>query len=261
LSLEAVSSRKTPYSPWGLLLEGHANVFALRAFKEGLLELQDEGSQLVTLLCSAKPGQLVIDACAGGGGKTLALAAEMRNKGEIWALDSSERRLKPLRLRARRAGADNIRIQAVGESGAFAANVARFAGKAQLVLVDAPCTGIGALRRHPDARRQLTPERLDELAALQLAILHRFSALVRPGGRLVYATCSLFREENEAVVERFVSENGHFTVEPSARALPPGLGARISEAVPPRAAEPWLRLLPHRHGTDGFFAGVLTRTG
>jgi 16S rRNA (cytosine967-C5)-methyltransferase len=166
-----------------------------------------------------------------------------------------------LRLRARRAGADNIRVQAVAEDGPFPANLARFVGKAQLVLVDAPCTGIGALRRHPDARRQLTPERLSELAALQLAILRRFSVLVRPGGRLVYATCSLFRAENEAVVEQFLAEDGQFTVEPAVRDLPEGLGERIAAAHSGSPSEPWLRLLPHRHGTDGFFAAALVREG
>jgi 16S rRNA (cytosine967-C5)-methyltransferase len=261
LELEAVGSRPTPFSPWGLLLEGHANVFALRAFKEGRLELQDEGSQLVALLCAARPGQLVVDACAGGGGKTLALAAEMRNKGEIWALDASERRLKPLRLRARRAGADNIRVQAVEERGAFPANLSRLMGKAHLVLVDAPCTGIGALRRHPDARRQLTPERLAELARAQLEILGRFAPFVRPGGRLVYATCSLFRDENEAVVEGFVASERGFAIEPAASALPSGLGERIGAALSSKTSEPWLRLLPHRHGTDGFFAASLVRKG
>jgi len=202
----------------------------------------------------------VVDACAGGGGKSLALAGEMRNKGEIWALDASERRLKPLRLRASRAGADNIRVQAVPESGPLPAGLSRLAGKAHLVLVDAPCTGIGALRRHPDARRQLTPERLAELAALQLAILRRFSPLVRPGGRLVYATCSLFREENAAVVEQFLAGDERFSGEPAAEVLPSGLGARLSEALPEALrASSWLTLLPHRHGTDGFFAAALKR--
>ncbi len=262
LFLEAIRSRRTPYSPWGLTLEGHSNVFALQAFKDGLFEVQDEGSQLVTLLCAARPGQLVVDACAGGGGKTLALAAEMRKKGEIWALDTSERRLKPLRPRASRAGADNVRVQVIPETGELPANIARLVGKAHVVLIDAPCTGIGALRRHPDARRQLTPERLLELSTVQREILRRFSALVRPGGRLVYATCSLFREENEAVVEAFLAETpGRFVAEAASRILPSGLGERLSAVLPEPSGEPWLRLLPQRHGTDGFFAAALRREG
>ena len=261
LELEAVASHSTSYSPWGLTLENRTNVFALRAFKEGLIELQDEGSQLVALMGAARPGQLVIDACAGGGGKSLALAGEMRNKGEIWALDTSEVRLKPLRERASRAGADNIRIQAVTAADPLPPNLSRLVGKAHLVLVDAPCTGIGALRRHPDARSQLTPERVDELAAIQLQILRRFSALVRPGGRLVYATCSLFREENAAVVEAFLDEQATFTPEPASGVLPVGLGGRLAEALPESMkGSPWLTLLPHRHGTDGFFAAAMTRS-
>jgi 16S rRNA (cytosine967-C5)-methyltransferase len=262
LELEAVTSHRTPYSPWGLILENRTNVFALRAFKEGMLELQDEGSQLVALMGAARPGQLVIDACAGGGGKSLALAGEMRNKGEIWALDASERRLKPLRLRASRAGADNIRVQAVSDDGPLPANLSRLGGKAHLVLVDAPCTGIGALRRHPDSRRQLTPERLGELAALQLKILSRFAALVRPGGRLVYATCSLFREENHEVVDRFLTGDGRFVAETASSILPAGMGEKLKAALPESLrSSPWLSLLPDRHATDGFFAAALKRAG
>jgi 16S rRNA (cytosine967-C5)-methyltransferase len=262
LELEAVASRRTLYSPWGLILENRTNVFAIRAFKEGMLELQDEGSQLVALMGAARPGQLVIDACAGGGGKSLALAAEMRNKGEIWALDASERRLKPLRLRASRAGADNIRVQAVSDDGPLPPNLSRLVGKAHLVLVDAPCTGIGALRRHPDSRRQLTPERLRELATLQLQILNRFAALVRPGGRLVYATCSLFGEENHEVVDRFLAGDARFVAEPASSVLPAGLGERLNaELLESLRGSPWLRLLPERHGTDGFFAAALKRVG
>jgi 16S rRNA (cytosine967-C5)-methyltransferase len=205
---------------------------------------------------------LVIDACAGGGGKSLALSAEMRNKGEIWALDTSERRLEPLRLRANRAGADNIRVHVIGDQDPLPPTLARMQGKAHLVLVDAPCTGIGALRRHPDARRQLTEDRLGELSALQLGILRRFASFVRPGGRLVYATCSLFRQENADVVDRFLAENPSFAAEPADSVLPKGLGARIAGALPVHLQQsPWLTLLPNRHGTDGFFAASMRRVG
>jgi 16S rRNA (cytosine967-C5)-methyltransferase len=262
LALEAVPSRRTTYSPMGLTLENRANVFALRAFKEGLLELQDEGSQLIALMGAARPGQLIIDACAGGGGKSLALSAEMRNKGEIWALDTSERRLEPLRLRANRAGADNIRVQAIGEESPLPANLARLEGKAHLVLVDAPCTGIGALRRHPDARRQLTEDRLRELSALQLRILRRFASFVRPGGRLLYATCSLFRQENAEIAEGFLAVDSRFAAEPADSVLPAGLGGQLAAELPmPMQGSPWLILLPHRHGTDGFFGASMKRSG
>jgi 16S rRNA (cytosine967-C5)-methyltransferase len=135
-------------------------------------------------------------------------------------------------------------------------------GKAHLVLVDAPCTGIGALRRHPDARRQLTEDRLAELSALQLRILRRFAAFVRPGGRLLYATCSLFRQENADIAERFLAEDSRFVAEPADSVLPAGLGGRLASELPvPMRGSPWLIFLPHRHGTDGFFGASMKRVG
>jgi len=262
LGLEA---RPTPLSPLGITL-GDGNVFALAPFKQGKLELQDEGSQLLALLCRARPGQVVIDGCAGGGGKTLALAAEMHNRGELWALDSNAKRLVQLKPRARRAGAHNVRSIVIPPEGPFPAAVEKLRGAAHVVLVDAPCSGIGALRRNPDARRRLTEASIQEHAGLQLAILRRLAPLVRPGGLLVYATCSVLRAEDEAVAGAFLGDGGFTPVPPHEL-----LGSTVADAIDARlpaapqglrspADLPSLRLWPQHHGTDGFYAAALRRT-
>ncbi len=262
LLAEGTSSEPCRYSPWGLVLDGHANAFALPSFREGLFELQDEGSQLLAGLCGERPGARVVDACAGAGGKTLALAALMHNRGEVWALDVREDRLEPLRLRARRSGAQNLRRQVITPEGGFPPLVERLRGRADTVLVDAPCTGIGALRRNPDARRRLTEASVREHAERQLAILRRMAPLVRRGGRLVYATCSVFWAENEDIVEAFLPGSG-FTPEPVEASLGAPLAAALQAAVadgpPALRARLGLRLWPQRHGTDGFFGVALRR--
>jgi 16S rRNA (cytosine967-C5)-methyltransferase len=249
---EGVASEPTRLSPWGLVLDGHANAFALATFREGRFEIQDEGSQLVALACAARPGWLAVDACAGAGGKSLALAAEMRNRGTIWALDSDEGRLGEARRRARRAGVHNLRTRTVPAGPEAAGALGDLEGKADLVLVDAPCSGLGTLRRKPDARWRLRPEEPERFARTQRELCARFGALVRPGGRLVYATCAIGRTENDEVAD-FVERELPFEPAP----LAPLLGearARAAGAVGGR-----LHLFPHRHGTDGFFLAVFGR--
>jgi 16S rRNA (cytosine967-C5)-methyltransferase len=231
-------AQPTPLSPWGATFTGRTNVFALAAFKAGLFEVQDEGSQLIALACEARPGQIVVDACAGAGGKTLALAAEMRNKGRLLACDRDSRRLEELRPRARRAGMHNWEARAVPEGPAGEARIGDLASQADIVLVDAPCSGLGALRRNPDARWRLDEAEVDGFPPRQLQILDRYARLVRPGGRLVYATCSINRRENQDVRARFLEQTPDF-----------------EEAAPDR------QLLPHRDGTDGFYIAPLRRKG
>jgi 16S rRNA (cytosine967-C5)-methyltransferase len=253
LSDEGVRARPTRLSPLGLQLESRVNVFGLATFKEGLFEVQDEGSQLLALLLQAQPGEHVADTCAGAGGKTLELAAEMCNRGELWALDVDPRRLQELSQRARRAGAHNIRSRTIAADEAAEAQLSGMAGKFDRVLIDAPCSGLGALRRSPDARYRFEPEDFSRYAARQKVLIARFARLVRPGGRMVYATCSVAREDNEAIVEGFLASGAPFRLLPSADALPP----EAREAT----AGSYLKLLPQRHGTDGFFAALLERQG
>jgi 16S rRNA (cytosine967-C5)-methyltransferase len=246
-TLRAEGSRVEPtkLSPWGITFTGRTNVFALRAFKAGLFEVQDEGSQLIALACEARAGQLVVDACAGAGGKALALASEMHNKGRLVACDRDTRRLDELRPRARRAGVHNWEARSVPESSDT--RVADLREHADVVLVDAPCSGLGALRRNPDARWRLDPQEVASFPPRQKEILERYAQLVKPGGRLVYATCSINRAENEEVRAAFLAAHPEFE---AAQALPAsvGLGARTE-----------LQLLPHRHGTDGFYIAALRR--
>ncbi|MGI5863046.1 MAG: RsmB/NOP family class I SAM-dependent RNA methyltransferase [Myxococcales bacterium] len=251
LSEEGVAAKPTRLSPLGLIVEERINVFALPSFKEGLFEVQDEGSQLLSLIVGARPGERIADTCAGAGGKTLALAAAMGNKGELWAMDVGPERLDELAKRARRAGVHNVRVKPIPGGAAADRALKGLAAKLDRVLVDAPCTGLGALRRSPDARYRFEPEDFARHATRQRELLERFSRLVRPGGRLVYATCSVAREEDEAVVEAFLAATPGFRVVPVREALPPEARAQLEG--------PYLVLLPHVHGTDGFFAAVLER--
>jgi 16S rRNA (cytosine967-C5)-methyltransferase len=255
LQREGVTATPTAYSPWGLVLDGHANAFALQAFRDGLFEIQDEGSQLIALAVGARPGQKVIDACAGAGGKTLALAMEMHNRGEIAALDVDEGRLEEARRRARRDGVHNVRTRVVPADPAEAdAVVAPLAG-ADRVLVDAPCSGLGTLRRKPDARWRLQPSDPERFAGLQLELARRHAALVKPGGRFVYATCAIGRTENDDVAERLAREVPGLAPLPAAQAL----GAELAAAL--GADGHVVKLYPHRHGTDGFFIACFRREG
>ena len=244
LAAEKVTTRTTPLSPLGLFLDDRINAFTLQTFREGYFELQDEGSQLLGLLVDAPPTR-VVDACAGAGGKSLQLAAQMKNRGELYAFDIDPRRLEELKLRARRDGVHNVRIHLLP-------NVPDLQGKADRVLVDAPCTGTGTLRRKPDARYRLKEESVAEYAAKQRALLDQFAPMVKPGGRLVYGTCSILREENEDVVAAFLSSHPDFEVMPAQEVLGPELGPQVTRGG-------FLRTYPHQHGTDGFFGAVLRR--
>ncbi|HTT69978.1 MAG TPA: methyltransferase domain-containing protein [Anaeromyxobacteraceae bacterium] len=252
LEEEGVSAHPTRYSPWGLALDGHQNAFALPSFQEGLFEIQDEGSQLIALAVGARAGQVVVDACAGAGGKALALAAEMHGKGSLHGLDRDPERLEEARRRARRAEVHNLRTRTVPPGPEAGAALADLAGACDRVLVDAPCSGLGSLRRHPDLRYRLGPAEPARFAALQKELLLRYAQLLRPGGRLVYATCAIGRLENEEVAS-FVARE---LLSPCPLAA--ALGADLAAALGARGET--LQLLPHRHGTDGFFLSAFVRT-
>jgi 16S rRNA (cytosine967-C5)-methyltransferase len=244
LARESLIAQPTPYSPWGLRLPGRQSVTQGPAFQSGEVEIQDEGSQLIALAVNAAPGHRVADYCAGAGGKTLAIAATMGNKGTIIACDVSEPRLDGAIKRLRRAGVHNAERHLLAPGDKW---TKRSAGKFDRVLVDAPCTGTGTWRRNPDARRHLSETDLAELTAKQAAILDAAQKLVKPGGRLIYATCSLLNDENQQQVEAFLSRHSDF------RKIP------ISDPLPATLHGDYLRLTPARHGTDGFFAAILER--
>jgi 16S rRNA (cytosine967-C5)-methyltransferase len=252
LAEAGLEAEDTPLSPWGLRLPGRVALGNLPAFQAGLVEVQDEGSQLVALLTDAKPGSRVCDFCAGAGGKTLALAATMQNKGQIAACDVLPGRLERSAVRLKRAGVHNVeRVPLEHERDPW---VKKHKARFDRVLVDAPCTGIGAWRRNPDAKWRLQPERLAELTALQGRILDSAARLVKPGGRLVYATCSLLPEENEAQVAAFLGAHPDF-----AQASVAELWAQLLPDTPAPTEAAVLTLTPARHGTDGFFLAVLER--
>jgi 16S rRNA (cytosine967-C5)-methyltransferase len=251
LAAEEIVAEPTPLSPWGLRVPDRRPVTSTAAFREGLIEVQDEGSQLVALLTDARPGMRVADYCAGAAGKTLALAATMGNRGHIVACDVSETRLEGAVRRLRRAGVDNAERHLLEAGDKWR----KRRGKSfDRVLVDAPCTGSGTWRRNPDARLRTTERDLAELAAKQTVILDDASDLVRPGGRLVYATCSLLPEEDEMQIERFLARHPDFVMRPV-----PALWAELRPDVPAPTQADCLALSPARHGTDGFFTAVLER--
>lgn len=244
----------TPYSPWGLRAQGKPALHKLDVFMRGDVEVQDEGSQLLALLIDAKRGEMVVDFCAGAGGKTLALGASMRNTGRLYAFDTSGHRLAALKPRLARSGLSNVHpVQIAHERDD---RIKRLAGKIDRVLVDAPCSGLGTLRRNPDMKWRQSPEAVDELRVKQAAILNSAARLVKPGGRLVYATCSLLQVENEDIADAFCAEHSReFKRIPAAQVLADAHVAQSDSLV----HGPNLRLWPHRHGTDGFFAAVWQR--
>ena len=251
LAAEGVAAEPTPWSPVGLRLAERVPLGRLSAFKEGLVEVQDEGSQITALLADARPGMRVVDFCAGAGGKTLALAAGMANRGKLVACDVSAHRLGRALPRLRRAGVGNAERRVLtSERDKW---VKRHAGGFDRVLIDAPCLGTGTWRRNPGDKWRVTPEDLASLIVRQQEILRSAARLVRPGGRLVYATCSVLREEDEAQAEAFLVAEPEFSVVPAARVWNETIGGLSP------GGERYLRLTPARHNTDGFFVAILER--
>ena len=243
----------TPYSPLGIRLQGKPNLSKLPAFVGGDVEVQDEGSQLLALLLAPKRGEMVADFCAGAGGKTLALGAAMKNTGRLYAFDTSGHRLEAIKPRLARSGLSNVHPVAIAHERDE--RIKRLAGKLDRVLVDAPCSGLGTLRRSPDLKWRQTPETVAAQAELQQRILTSAARLLKPGGRLVYATCSPLPQEDEAVAAAFSAAHTDFQPVPVAQLL---AEAHVEQAPALCSGEDgrFLRLWPHRHGTDGFFAAV-----
>ncbi|HEY8101176.1 MAG TPA: RsmB/NOP family class I SAM-dependent RNA methyltransferase [Burkholderiaceae bacterium] len=239
----------TPYAPLGIRVVKKPALQNLPLFKNGSIEVQDEGSQLLAQVVGAKRGEMVVDFCAGAGGKTLALGAAMRNTGRLYAFDVSDKRLAKLKPRLARSGLSNVHPVLIAHEND--AKIKRLAGKIDRVLVDAPCSGLGTLRRNPDVKWRQTPQSLIELNTKQAAILSGAARLVKAGGRLVYATCSLLDEENEAIVSQFLSANDDFSLVPMHDVL--------AEQKIDLQMQDYLKLLPQKHQTDGFFAAVLER--
>lgn len=240
----------TPHSPLGVRLKKRLPAFNTQAFKDGKFEMQDEGSQIAALLVRAKPGQKVIDFCAGAGGKTLAIAATMQNKGRLLAWDTSAGRLSQMGKRLARAGVSNVQTHVIkDEADPY---LKRHVNSADWVLVDAPCSGSGTWRRNPDLKWRFTLEDLQEIKAIQKRILVNAARLVKPGGRLVYVTCSVFSDENFWQVKEFLGGNPNFRVEAPDKLWNKHLLARDGVGAS-------LVLSPHKDGTDGFFAAVLLK--
>jgi len=259
--LADLRAEPTRWSPVGLRvrLSPEAKspaIHAEPAFLKGFVEVQDEGSQLAALLAGARPGAQVIDLCAGAGGKTLALAAAMEGRGQVYATDADKRRLAPIHARLERAGAHNVQVRTPKGQADVLADLA---GRADLVLIDAPCTGTGVWRRHPDAKWRVRPGALAGRQQEQTAVLDRAVALVKPGGRIAYVTCSVLDEENGAQVRAFLERHRGFALVPPAD-LPNALGERaflFRRAV--RLSDEGVLMTPLRTDTDGFFVAVLAR--
>ncbi|MFM7669712.1 MAG: RsmB/NOP family class I SAM-dependent RNA methyltransferase [Betaproteobacteria bacterium] len=245
-----IQFERARYAPHALRLLAKPALQNLPVFKQGAIEVQDEGSQLLAHLLGARRGEMVADFCAGAGGKTLAIGAMMRNTGRLYAFDISDKRLAKLKPRLARSGLSNVHPVLLAHEND--AKVKRLAGKVDRVLVDAPCSGFGTLRRNPDIKWRQQPDDVTELCERQLSILNSAARLPKVGGRLVYATCSLLMEENQAIIERFLSQQANYRLIPAHEIL---LEQKI--ALDTGA---YLQLLPHRHGTDGFFAAVLERS-
>lgn len=252
LKKEGYDTEPADYSPWGLRAAKRGALFTTRTFKDGWVEIQDVGSQLVSLMVDAKPGQKVVDFCAGAGGKTLSLAAQMDNKGRLLAWDISEKRMGQMPKRLARAGVNNVQRHVLtSETDPF---IKRHKASADRVLIDVPCTGSGTWRRNPDLKWRSTEQDLIEMQAIQSAILNSAQRLVKPGGRLIYVTCSLYKEENEQQLDRFLDHHPDFAL-----VSPRQIWDKIPQSMLGED-KPYLRLTPHRHGTDGFFAAIMEKT-
>ncbi len=249
LTADGIGARATPYSPVGVRLEGKPQINRHPLFLEGAIEIQDEGSQLMCQLLAPRRGEMVADFCAGAGGKTLALGAMMRGSGRLYAFDISEKRLSGLKPRLARSGLSNVHPQWIASEND--ARLKRLAGKLDRVLVDAPCSGLGTLRRNPDLKWRQGEQTLAAQRLKQDAILAAAAKLVKPGGSLAYATCSLLEEENAEVVEAFLAAHAQFELRPAAAAL-------TQQRIALDTGD-YLRLTPHLHGTDGFFVALLAK--
>ncbi len=248
LLAEGMAVEATPYSPWGIRFKSHPTINRHPLFVDGSLEVQDEGSQLLALLLGARRGEMVCDFCAGAGGKTLAIGAMMASSGRLYAFDVAEKRLAKMKPRLARSGLSNVMPQLLSSENDT--RVKRLAGKLDRVLVDAPCSGLGTVRRNPDLKFRQSAESVEELTQKQAAILRAAAKLLKPGGRLVYATCSLLPEENEAIVDTLLAE-GKFTLLP--------VNDILAQAKIDLDTGAMLKMSPALHGTDGFFAAVLVR--
>jgi 16S rRNA (cytosine967-C5)-methyltransferase len=253
LRAAGIDAAPTPHSPLGLRVVGKPALQRLDVFADGLVEAQDEGSQLLALITGAKRGEMVVDFCAGAGGKTLALGAQMRNTGRLYAFDVSGHRLAALKPRLARSGLGNVHPAQIAHERDD--RVARLAGKVDRVLVDAPCSGSGTLRRHPDLKWRQSAETVAGLAPTQRAILAAAARLVKPGGRLVYATCSVLDRENRAVADEFDANQAAFVRVPALAALQRAQVTGAETLVVGNELQLWT----HRHGTDGFFAAIWER--
>lgn len=249
LGREGIAAEATPYSPVGVRLKEKPAINRSPLFLTGKIEVQDEGSQLLGYLVAPKRGEMIADFCAGAGGKTLLLGALMHSQGRIYAFDVSEKRLTQLKPRLKRSGLSNLHPQVIANENDL--KIKRLAGKLDRVLVDAPCSGLGTLRRNPDLKWRQQPSDIEELTLKQAAILNAAARLVKAGGRLVYATCSILEEENEQIVEAFLTAHPEFQLIEASAVL-----AQQHIAVD---TGKYLKLAPHVHGTDGFFAAVMER--
>jgi 16S rRNA (cytosine967-C5)-methyltransferase len=250
LEFDQIGAAPTRHSPLGVRLREKPALNRHPMFLDGAVEVQDEGSQILGMLMEPRRGEMVVDFCAGAGGKTLQMGAAMNSSGRLYAFDVSDKRLDNLAPRLKRSGLSNVFPQRIASEND--AKVKRLRGKIDRVLVDAPCTGLGTLRRNPDLKSRQTPEGLLELNAKQKAILAAAASLVKPGGRLVYGTCSLLTEENEDIVDDFLAAHPDFTRVPAREVL-----ERQGVKLP--GSDEYLRLFPHVHDTDGFFAAVMEK--
>ncbi len=250
LAQEGLAATACPWAPEGVRLAGKPFLAKHPLFLDGCIEVQDEGSQLLGYLLAPKRGEMVVDFCAGAGGKTLLLGALMRSTGRLYALDVAEKRLAKLKPRLARSGLSNVHPVVIAHENDT--HVKRLAGKCDRVLVDAPCSGLGTLRRNPDLKWRQSPQSVAELAVKQAAILAAAAKLLKPGGRLVYATCSLLPEENAQIVDAFLATHPAFARRKSADIL-------TAQGIALELPGDDLQLLPQVHGTDGFYAAVLER--
>ena len=254
LKVAGIQATPTPFSPWGLRIQGKPALSQLDFFSRGAVEVQDEGSQLLALLLDAKRGEMVCDFCAGAGGKTLAIGASMRSTGRLYAFDTSGHRLEALKPRLARSKLSNVHPAAIAHERDD--RIKRLSGKMDRVLVDAPCSGLGTLRRNPDLKWRQSPQSVAELTVKQTAILASAARLLKSGGRLVYATCSLLPEENEAIAQAFSAAHPEFvplSVSETLQAL------KVQDAASLCSVDGlYLRLWPHLHASDGFFAAAWT---